>query len=356
MDGGEGKERKTLTYTRIIEYSDSKQRPLYSYDVWEDYVQMRAELKNLKDCQREFLALSITGTAVLGIGRYITGEPVDGLIYLFPLVLILPAWVIFFDKAVSINRLVGYLRALEQILFADEKPLNYYGFERGVDRYRKFKKAEEKAKKIQQAVDDGKIVVEKKVEDNGLKPTTIDNRDAERNLRRVIISILQQIVLVIKIFIRQRSRPFKILLRSDPPFLPTLILEKQFHYWSSVYITFLIIPIVCLILCGRAIFNAYGASILDTMINLRFLHTSVSPDWNAILEIIVFIAALLMTYYAFGITLRKLYTVTIGEGKLEYHEARWEKVIFGKRIKKEDIPIKDETSGYIFLIDIKSLQ
>jgi len=83
---------------------------------------LREELHNLKNCQFLFLRLSVTSTATI-IGALIALEakvkinnPYFSLAFLSPLIIIVPCWLIFLDKAITISRIVGYYRILERVL------------------------------------------------------------------------------------------------------------------------------------------------------------------------------------------------------------------------------------------------
>jgi len=105
---------------------------------------LRGELVHLKDCQVKFLTFSVTATAViLGIiGRssliFSTGSnvPIGGM-WLIPLAVLLPAWWIFFDKATTITRIVGYFRLLENIVLGKVDPPIYFGWENALGESRK---------------------------------------------------------------------------------------------------------------------------------------------------------------------------------------------------------------------------
>lgn len=88
----------------------------------QEHGNLRQELHNLKSCQITFFSLAITSTGLLlGLGSHFISERVPAsLIFLSPLVIILPCWCIFFDKATTITRIVGYYRVLEQMINAND--------------------------------------------------------------------------------------------------------------------------------------------------------------------------------------------------------------------------------------------
>lgn len=120
----------------------SKKKIKYLAEKEHDF--LRGELVHLKDCQVKFLTFSVTATAViLGIiGRsslmYSTGSkvPIGGM-WLIPLAVLLPAWWIFFDKATTITRIVGYFRLLEKIILEETNVSNFPGWENALEEFRK---------------------------------------------------------------------------------------------------------------------------------------------------------------------------------------------------------------------------
>ncbi|MBI4653900.1 MAG: hypothetical protein HY752_02760 [Nitrospirae bacterium] len=102
---------------------------------------LRLDLQDLKRCQLQYFTLAITGTgAILGLSA-ILGNDLKGLALLAPLSLILPSWLIFFDKATSITRIVGYQRVLEKQLCAQLPIYKYLGYENALAEFR-FKEQE----------------------------------------------------------------------------------------------------------------------------------------------------------------------------------------------------------------------
>jgi hypothetical protein len=79
-----------------------------------EQIKLRAELAHLKDCQLRYFSLSVTATGVLvSIGTQLPTGRVSPLYYLAPLLIVVPCWWIFFDKATTITRIVGYLRLID---------------------------------------------------------------------------------------------------------------------------------------------------------------------------------------------------------------------------------------------------
>ena len=96
---------------------------------------VRAELHDLKKCQVEFLVFSVTASAtILGITAGLEPGYLD-LLLLVSLLILLPSWWVFFDKARTITRCVGYVRVLEAILLGENVPL-FIGWERALKEWR----------------------------------------------------------------------------------------------------------------------------------------------------------------------------------------------------------------------------
>ncbi len=98
---------------------------------------LREELRGLKNCQVTFVTFAITSTgAVIGLGARASDFP-KLLVYLAPLLILLPTWLIFFDKATSINRIVGYIRVLETAFLSPQRLRKFIGWENALAEYRK---------------------------------------------------------------------------------------------------------------------------------------------------------------------------------------------------------------------------
>jgi len=100
---------------------------------------LRDELKHLKLCQLNYFTISVTTTgALLGLGSKIGSGETPALLYFAPLLIILPCWWIFFDKATTIARIVGYTTILDRILSypPGEERYRYIGWEAALYYYR----------------------------------------------------------------------------------------------------------------------------------------------------------------------------------------------------------------------------
>jgi hypothetical protein len=84
---------------------------------------LRQELHDLKTCQFAFLTTAFTATGVLlGFIPRLAESGLSGFAFVIPLVVILPAFCFFFDKARTITRIVGYYRILERMVNPDGFP------------------------------------------------------------------------------------------------------------------------------------------------------------------------------------------------------------------------------------------
>jgi hypothetical protein len=118
-----------------------------------EYDALREELRSLKSCQIIFLNISITSSGLLiGLNQIFEVNKEVHIIFLAPLIIIIPSWLIFFDKATTITRIVGYFRILENFLILNDKrvtiieKLKYIGWENSLSKYRswKYKETEKK--------------------------------------------------------------------------------------------------------------------------------------------------------------------------------------------------------------------
>lgn len=98
---------------------------------------LREELHNLKNCQVTFLTYAVTATGVLlGLAVKLASFPSLGAFYLVPLTILLPFWLIFFDKATTITRIVGYYRTIEKAILEPNSIEGMVGWENGLARFR----------------------------------------------------------------------------------------------------------------------------------------------------------------------------------------------------------------------------
>lgn len=97
---------------------------------------LRTELQELKKCQLQYFLLSVAGAgAVFGLSDAIPlSHGAKSAVLFAPLVILIPCWWTFFDKATTITRLVGYMRFLEEQLRSSQ-PF-YIGYENALAFFR----------------------------------------------------------------------------------------------------------------------------------------------------------------------------------------------------------------------------
>jgi hypothetical protein len=97
---------------------------------------LRTELQELKRCQLQYFLFSLGAAgAVLGFNIKIEDRPENNMFFLAPLLVILPCWRTFFDKATTITRLTGYIRVFIEDQFKKAEPI-YYGYENALAKFR----------------------------------------------------------------------------------------------------------------------------------------------------------------------------------------------------------------------------
>jgi hypothetical protein len=106
----------------------------------------REEIRELKRCQLQYFIMSVGGTgALIGLLEALatpgTGAaaPISGLYFLAPLAIVLPCWLVFFDKATTITRIAGYCKWIEG-------ELRYKGNETALEMFRDFEDHRPKAR------------------------------------------------------------------------------------------------------------------------------------------------------------------------------------------------------------------
>src|SRR3989338_7497077 len=103
---------------------------------------LRRGLEQLKDCQFKLFTFSIMTTGVIlgWAGRYrdsvSSREFTSEGMWLIPLVVLLPSWWIFFNKARTIACIIGYCRIIEKILLGKQKDTKMLGWENALKKFR----------------------------------------------------------------------------------------------------------------------------------------------------------------------------------------------------------------------------
>lgn len=117
-------------------------KPEKSEIYYKEYDSLRAELRDLKECQVRFLTFSVTASGLIFgiVSRFGTDLGfLTGIFYMIPLTIIIPAWFIFFDKATTITRAVAYFRILEGYIL-NKKEFDFLGFENSLAKFRSLEK------------------------------------------------------------------------------------------------------------------------------------------------------------------------------------------------------------------------
>jgi len=110
---------------------------------------LRGELRDLKECQVRYIFYTVVATgALLGLAGSVNfGDSMKALSPLFALVIVLPFWWIFFDKARVITRAVGYYRKIEEAIIHPGQESRLFGYERSLKRFRSMQDGNDKSGK-----------------------------------------------------------------------------------------------------------------------------------------------------------------------------------------------------------------
>lgn len=80
---------------------------------------LRMELNNLKDCQLKYFTFSLTATGII-FGLIVKFGDFQSILFLLPLTVLIPSWLVFFDKTKTITRIVAYYMLLETLILHGE--------------------------------------------------------------------------------------------------------------------------------------------------------------------------------------------------------------------------------------------
>lgn len=227
---------------------------------------LREELHNLKTCQIQFVTLAFT---VTGIIFSLQASTISRISPLIPLVIIIPTWWIFFDKAKSVSRIVGYYRILEKV-HLDKKKLDFIGWENAQLKYRERENSR------------------KKILTDHLKSLNKTGKEIPKGLHGVLNG-------------KSRKEKIEALCGSS--------------YWTLVYFTFFSLPIVCFLLYILLNYNNKGIQILEIFRNL-----------NEVELVVIFLSliAFLVSAYRNKETLLQLIW---GEHSYDANEIFWEEIL-----------------------------
>jgi len=207
----------------------------------------RQELQDLKHCQLQYFSIAIASTgSIFGLAGILMNkipglDNLGGWAFLAPLSVILPSWIIFFDKATSITRIVGYQRILEKLLKKQDE-YEYIGYENALA---EFRKNEKRAwKKIR-----GEEKKEEKKKDNSDGQALLLTRHRYWVINWITFLILSLICLIGYVFLSKNNQivdltlPFgihflapKLTVWITPPFA-LVIFCLAYTYWLFLLLT-----------------------------------------------------------------------------------------------------------------------
>jgi hypothetical protein len=111
-----------------------------------EHKMLRVELHDLKECQIKFLSAAVVAAGLLlSFSNAVQSSEAKGAVssdplriaYLIPLVVLIPCWWGFFDKAKTISRIVGYYRVLEGFLLGHLSVGQFRGRECSLGEFRR---------------------------------------------------------------------------------------------------------------------------------------------------------------------------------------------------------------------------
>lgn len=128
-----------------------------------EHLNLRHEMNHLRTCQMQFLSFGIAGSATIFglLSRDLTSSfntPDEkfyfSIFFFIPLVLLIPSMFIFFDKAKTFNRIVGYYYWIERVLSDETRIPIFHGWENSLRIFRATHKDDDKIKfKINQIME-----------------------------------------------------------------------------------------------------------------------------------------------------------------------------------------------------------
>ena len=105
---------------------------------------LRQESVHLKNCQLRYYTITlVTIATIFGVteSELLIGEADENShqrasLFLVPLLVIVPNWTFFFDKAKSISRIVGYIRKVEKLITGTSESGKFISWEVGLGNFR----------------------------------------------------------------------------------------------------------------------------------------------------------------------------------------------------------------------------
>lgn len=265
-----------------------------------DFKLVREELRELKTCQITFLSISITATAlILSVSNKFQSTDASNIphipsfVFLTPLIILIPAGIVFFDKAVTISRAVGYVRILEALKMEKASTDNYCGFENSLGLWRNY--PFEKYKKNL-----GERVKNKRSE-NANRLKKILERKYGEDLDPVEKSFVRRMI---------NKIPNEVIRKC----VDLVFLFSSLRYWMIVFYIFTGLSAACLYL---GIENYGGVSII---INGLLSSSFSSPPYAFLLVTIIYCLFFLYLVYF-------VWNLTYGHFSYDYNEEIWKDVL-----------------------------
>ncbi|MDD4497051.1 MAG: hypothetical protein PHV51_02690 [Methanosarcinaceae archaeon] len=246
---------------------------------------LREELRSLKECQTQYVCLSITSAGLIFAYLISEGNILEktGInpACLIPLVILLPLSCTFYDKATTISRIVGYYQILEKLNLSKycHDNNNFVGWENALSKLRDYGRDKEKYVKK---------------EKGGIK--------LWENLK--ITGKLKYFLIVISIYYKKPSQT----------------------YWRIIYSTFFIISVFCftLELLGPFISYYHNETSLNSVFNENRL--SIFLTW-------IF---LVISLHVFGYNLKILFQLEEGFHSYKANRSLWEQILIYKEVLECD--------------------
>lgn len=204
---------------------------------------LRDELNNLKQCQLQYFTFSLTATGIiLGLIAKFDSANFPSILFLLPLTVLLPSWLVFFDKAKTITRIQAYYRILETLIIDSKsmkkvmvngKKFRFVGWENSVMFFRKW---ESRKKMCENEIKIAEKEKEKLNSSNKDSPELIEVKKTLNAKTMKLTQIEEENEEIKKTFEQYRSFWDKI---KD-------LMYPVGNYWRLVYASFFGVSIVCI--------------------------------------------------------------------------------------------------------------
>ena len=201
-----------------------------------EWKELRCEMDKLKECQISYMKHSITFTstitaAYLGIIRLVVFDETNSfwLFFFSPLIIIIPGWSIFFDKFISLQRIIGYTKFIEELLAVHLNQglkIKYIGWQsaRSIihDYYKEYGS---------RFYEEHFFKLSKPIKEN-TKKTNFIFKILKASIDNIIQPIIMRILLVCETFYKIIFNPIQ---------------TRSNRYWIYCYFVFLSLAIICMI-------------------------------------------------------------------------------------------------------------